>query len=43
MYEVFGISEEIEKLSTEVENELKKYYEKVDNICKTNSIKVLDA
>ena len=43
MYEVFGISEEIEKLSTEVESELKKYYEKVDNICKTNSIKVLDA
>ena len=43
MYEVFGISKEIEELSTEVEDELKKYYDEVDNICKINSAKVLDA
>ncbi len=43
MYEIFGISKEIEELSTEVEDELKKYYNKVDNICKINSAKVLDA
>ena len=43
MYQEFGISEKLEKLSKEVEKELTDEYQKVDNICEINSLKVLSA
>ena len=43
MYQEFGISEKLEKLSKEVEKELTDEYQKVDNICEINSLKVLNA
>lgn len=43
MYQKFGISEKLEKLSKEVEKELTDEYQKVDNICEINSLKVLNA
>ena len=43
MYKEFGISENLEKLSIEVEKEIKGEFEKVDRICEINSLKVLKA
>ena len=43
MYEKFGINNEIEKLSLEVEKEIKQEFEKVDKIKEENSLKVLMA
>ena len=43
MYKDFGISEKIENLANEVENEIKDEFVKVDKICEYNSIKVLNA
>ena len=43
MYKEFGISEDIEKLSIEVEKEIREEFEKVDRVCEVNSLKVLKA
>lgn len=43
MYKEYGISEEIEKLSLEVTEEIKEEIEKVDKLCEINSLKVLKA
>ena len=43
MYENFGISKEIEELSKEVEIEIKPQFEKIEQICQSNSLKVLQA
>ena len=43
MYNKLGISEEIIKLSTEVEKEVENEFEKMDRICEINSEKVLTA
>jgi len=43
MYEKFGISKEIIELSEEVEQEIKKEFEKIDKIKEENSLKVLMA
>lgn len=43
MYKEFGISEELEKLSVEVEKEIKEEFDKIDKICEINSLKVLRA
>ena len=43
MYAEFGISDEIEKLASEVEEEVYNEYKKINNICEKNSIKVLNA
>lgn len=43
MYQDLEISEELEELSKKVENELKPIYEKIDEICEKNSLKVLRA
>lgn len=43
MYEQFGISKKLEDLSKEVEKEIKEQFEKIDNICEINSLKVLKA
>ena len=43
MYKEFGISEELENLSKEVEKEIKKEFEQIDKIREINSIKVLKA
>ena len=43
MYKNFGISDEIEKLSIEVEEEIKSQFAKIEKICEINSLKVLQA
>ncbi len=43
MYKEFGIEEKIEKLATEAEEELKQEFQKIENNCVKNSIKVLKA
>ena len=43
MLEKFGINENLEKLSNEVEEECKEQFKNIDNICMLNSIKVLKA
>ena len=43
MLEKLGINTAIEKLSKEVENEIKDQFKKMDEICEKNSIKVLSA
>ena len=43
MYAEFGINDEIEKLASEVEEEVYNEYKKINNICEKNSIKVLNA
>ena len=43
MYKDLEISHELEELSNKVENELKPIYEKIDEICEKNSLKVLKA
>ena len=43
MYKEFGISEELIKLSEEVEEEIKPIFEKIQKIAEFNSIKVLKA
>ena len=43
MYEDLGISNKLESLAVEVENEIKPQFEKIEKICEKNSIKVLSA
>ncbi len=43
MYKEFGISEKLIEHSNKVEQELKPIYEKIDEICEKNSLKVLQA
>ena len=43
MYQEFGINEKLEKLSTEVETEVEKVFEKIEKTCEYNSLKVLKA
>ncbi len=43
MYENFGISKELEKLAEDVEKEIKDVFEKIEQNCVKNSIKVLKA
>ena len=43
MYEIFGISNKLENLANDVENEIKPQFEKIDKICEFNSLKVLNA
>ena len=43
MYESFGISEKIERLSEEVEEEIKDVFKTIEQNCIKNSIKVLKA
>ena len=43
MYEIFGISSDIEKLAIEVEEEIKDVVKEIDNRCIRNSLKVLSA
>jgi len=43
MYQKFGISEELEKLSTKVEKDVEKIFQKIDETCTKNSLKVLQA
>ena len=43
MYKECGIEEKIEKLATEAEEELKQEFQKIENNCVKNSIKVLKA
>ena len=43
MYEAFGISEKIELLAEEVENEVKDVFRAIDKRCEKNSLNVLKA
>lgn len=43
MYQEFGISQETEKLAMQVERDIQKQIEKIDEICEWNSMKVLKA
>ena len=43
MYQEFGISEKLENLAIEAENNLKEQFEKIDLACTKNSLKVLQA
>jgi len=43
MYKIFGISEEIQKLAIEAEENLKDEFEKIDKACTRNSMNVLMA
>ncbi|MBO5910430.1 MAG: methionine gamma-lyase family protein, partial [Clostridia bacterium] len=43
MYKEFGISEKLEALANETENEVKEVFKKIDNNTIKNSIKVLKA
>lgn len=43
MYQEFGISEELEKLSTKVEKNVENILKKIDETCTKNSLKVLQA
>jgi cystathionine beta-lyase family protein involved in aluminum resistance len=43
MYKEFGISEKLEELASEVENELKEEFKKIDDRALRNSLKVLKA
>ena len=43
MYQQFGISEKIINLSKEVEKEIEPIFEKIQNVCEYNSLKVLKA
>ena len=43
MYKEFGISEDIENLAIQTENELKEIFNKIDERCTRNSLKVLSA
>ena len=43
MYEKFGISNELEKLANEVEEEIKSEFKKIDERCLENSLNVLNA
>lgn len=43
MYEELGINSNLEKISKEVEQEIKSQFQKVDEICEKNSLKVLKA
>lgn len=43
MYKLLGISEEIQKLSEEVENELTEIFKSINKRCEMNSLKVLNA
>ena len=43
MYEVFGISKEVEQIAEEAENSLKNVFAKIDEQCMKSSIKVLKA
>lgn len=43
MYQSFGISEKIENLAMEAEQNLKEEFEKIDSACMKNSLKVLSA
>lgn len=41
MYKEFGISEELENLSTKVEKDVENIFRKIDEVCTKNSLKVL--
>ena len=43
MYQKFGISEELEELSTKVEKDVENIFRKIDETCTKNSLKVLQA
>ena len=43
MYEQFGISEKIEKLSIKSEKEVENVFKQIDEICAYNTLKVLKA
>ena len=43
MYQEFGISEELEKLSTKVEKDVENVFKNIDKTCEINSLKVLKA
>lgn len=43
MYEIYGISSNIEELSKSAENKINKQFEKIDKVCEFNSLKVLKA
>ena len=43
MFEIYGISKEIEELSIEVEKEIKPQFDEINKICEQNSLKVLQA
>lgn len=43
MYKEFGISEELENLSNEVEKEIAEKFKEIEEICQYNSLKVLKA
>ena len=43
MYKDFGISEDLERLSQEIEINVKKQFDEIDKICELNSMKVLKA
>ena len=43
MYQEFGISDELEKIANQAERDLKEEFEKIDEACTRNSLKVLSA
>ena len=43
MYKEFGISEEVENLSTKVEQDVEKVFKNIEKTCQENSLKVLQA
>lgn len=43
MYQEFGISKELEELTTKVEKDVEKVFKKIDETCTKNSLKVLQA
>ena len=43
MYQEFGISKELEELSTKVEQEVENVFKKIQKNCEENSLKVLQA
>ena len=43
MYEKFGISENLEELSTKAQKEVENIFKEIDKTCMQNSLKVLEA
>ena len=43
MYQEFGISKELEELSTKVEKDVENIFKQIDKTCEQNSLKVLNA
>ena len=43
MYKEFGISDKLENLAIEVHKEIEEEFKKINKVCESNSLKVLNA